>query len=297
MAGGSGDAGLREVVFSDFDSAALFGAAFGDEGGGADEPLEAGIFFQDNGAGAEYLAEHVAMESGGMGMNGLHELHAYGFLDAEGAAVDGAGDASAGADDEIAGAIGVAVESAKKGEVVAAYGGIAYGCIFADGDVSARLDAAVPDFIDVVIDQADIFAALRALAGLGFGDGVEGMAAAEAGDIAWWAAACEQALEQGFGGEGRFGEAQILSGSCFGRGSGVVGRFLDRALENASFAAGAGDTLAIADLVVVQADAALRRDHERRFRLSVTAFGACHLNAMALWLIGHAGAWVAWDSL
>ena len=141
--------------------------------GGADEAVELGAFFEGDGAGAGDLAADLAVDGGGGGGDGIEELDAGAFFDAEMAALDGADDFAVAADDEIAGAFDRAGEFAEDGEVVAAQGDAGDGAGFLDDHVAAGLDAAVPVFGDFVIQQADVAAAFRALAGLGFGDGGE----------------------------------------------------------------------------------------------------------------------------
>lgn len=187
------------------------------------------------------------------------------------------------------------MEAAQYCEVMTGYGGIAYGSIFTNRDVAAGLDAAVPSFVDIIVDEADVFAAFRALAGLGFRDGLECVLAAEARDFPRRVVAREQAEKEWFWWRLGLDQSEFRLW-CHG------GRSLEGSLGVATcdsgFAGGARHALAIAYLVVVEADAALGGNHKCRFRLAVSAFGACHLNAMALWLIGHGDdAWVLSDAL
>ena len=101
----------------------MFGTGFDDEGGGADEAVEVGAFFEGDGAGAGDLAADLAVDGGGGGGDGIEELDARAFFHAEVAAVDGADDFAVAADDEVAGAFDRAGEFAEHGEVVAAEGG------------------------------------------------------------------------------------------------------------------------------------------------------------------------------
>jgi hypothetical protein len=192
MAGGSRKSGWDGGGIDDFNRATLFRSALGHKRRGTYEALEAGFFFEYDRAGAEKLAEHVAMEHSRVGVDGLHEFDHRGFFHAEGAAADRAGDPTAGANHKITGAIDIAVESSKNCEVMAAHGRVADSGVFSNDDVAARLDTAVQNVIHIIVDEANVFAALRALAGLCFCDGMEGMGASEAKDIARGLAARQQ---------------------------------------------------------------------------------------------------------
>jgi hypothetical protein len=51
----------------DFEGAGVAGLVFGDEFGGADQAVELGTFFESDGACAEDLPAHVAVDAGGGG--------------------------------------------------------------------------------------------------------------------------------------------------------------------------------------------------------------------------------------
>ena len=68
------------------------------------------------------------------------------------------------ADDQVTGAFHRAGEFAKDGEIVALDGGSGKDSGFVNHHIAARLDAAVPIVGNVVVEQADVAAAFRALA-------------------------------------------------------------------------------------------------------------------------------------
>ena len=241
-------------------------AGLDDEGGGADEALKAGAFFEGDRAGAEDLAADVAVDAGRLGGDGVEELDAHSFFHAEVAAENAADNLTAAADDDLAGAFHRAGELADDGEVVALDVRAGDDSGFLDDDIATSLDAAVPRGGDVVVQQADVAAAFRALAGLGLADGGVGVAAVEAGDLARWLDRIEQPHQEragcrdggGLAEEGRFGHLWRWLGvriAILARGGEAGGRVFPH------------HAFSLTHLEIRPARPALRGDHECRFGL------------------------------
>lgn len=71
--------------------------------------------------------------------------------------------------------------------------------VFLNHDVTAGFDSAIPDFVDLVVQQADVATALRALARLCFTGGGVGVAAIETGNLARWSARVQETHQEGLG--------------------------------------------------------------------------------------------------
>ena len=145
--------------------------------------MELGAFFKNDGPGAGDIAEDLAVDEGGGGGDRAKKLDAGTFFDAEIPAEDFSDDFPVAADDQVARAFDRASEFAKHGEVVALEGDAGDDAGFLDHHVAAGLDAAVPVLGDVIVDEADVIAAFRALARLGFGDGGVSEVAVKARDV------------------------------------------------------------------------------------------------------------------
>ena len=135
--------------------------------------MEAGTFLQGDGAGAGYLATDLAVDGGGGCGDGIEEFDSCCFFHAEVPALHGADDFAMAADDEVARALDGAGEGSEHGEVVTAECGAGDGAGFLDDHVATGLDSAVPMLGDVIVQKADVAAALGALAGLGLGNSSE----------------------------------------------------------------------------------------------------------------------------
>ena len=166
-----------------FNGAGVFGAGFDDKRRGAHEALEAGAFFEGDGAAAGDLAADVAIDNGGGGGDGVEKFDAHALFDAEVAALDGADDFPMVADDDIPGAYDGGGQFAQDGEMVAAQRDSGDRTGFLDDHIATGLDPAVPWAGDVVIEQADVATTLRTLTGLRFGHRGERMTAIETGDF------------------------------------------------------------------------------------------------------------------
>ena len=138
-----------------------------------------------------------------------------------------------------------------------------------------------------VIQEADVAAALRALAGLGLGNRLVGMAAGETAYFARWFGRIEEPHQE---------RARRLDRRPSPQKRLAVNRLRRRFRLRIRILAGfckARDwsvpynSLALADLKVGTAGPALGRDDKCGFDLDVPAFGARHIDAMALGLIGH----------
>ena len=282
--------GLRAQLGDHFDGAGVFGAGFHDERGGADEALEVGALLKGDGAGAEDLAADVAVDEGAGGGDRIEELDAGAFLNAQVPAVHGTDDFAMAADDEVAGAFHGSGEFAEDGEVMAAEGDAGDDAGFLDHDVAAGLDAAVPMLVDLVVEQADVAAAFRALAGLCVPDGGVGIAATEAGDFPRWLGGVEKPHQEGLRClHDRAATEERRGLGRFGKRLGLRIGILTRDGEAGDWVL-ADDSLAVADLEIGAARPALRGNHECGLGLHFSAFRASYLDAMALGLIGHGSA-------
>ena len=268
-----------------FDGPGVFGTGFDDEGGGFDESVELGAFFEGDGTGAGNLAADVAIDGGGDGGDRVEEFDACAFFDTEIAAFDGADDFSVAADDKIPGAFDGAGEFTEDGEVMAAERGTYDYAGFLDRHIAAGLDQAVPVTSDIIIQQTNIAAAFRALAGLRLGDGGEGVTAIEATNITGRPERIDQALEERARWRIDRADAQQKRRPLGGEfGLGV--RILARGGKPRHWL-GTDNSPTLADLEIRPTGTALGGNHECGFDLLVPAFRACHLDAMALGLIGH----------
>lgn len=224
---------------------------------------------------------------GGLGGDGVEKFDACAFFDAEFAAADFTGDFAVAADGEVAGAFDGAGQLADDGEVMTLECDAGDAACFLDDDIAASLNASVPDFRDLVIKQADVAAAFRALAGLRFGDGFVAVAAVETGDVARWLDGIEQPHEKGS--RRRRGSASADVGLDFL--SGGAGLWLGIGVFARRGEAGDGTysdhAFAVADLEIRSTATALSGDHERGFGLDLATLGASHLDAMAVEVIGH----------
>lgn len=171
----------------------MLGSGLDDERSGADESLEAGALFKGDGSGAQKLAPDIAVDAGCFRSDRVDELDTGSFFDAQMAADHVTDDFAAAADDEFAGAFHGAGKLTDEGQVVALDVRTGDRTGFLDHDIAASLDATVPMGGDVVVQQADVAAALGTLTGLGLADGGEGVAALEASDLAGWPDRIEQA--------------------------------------------------------------------------------------------------------
>ena len=155
---------------------------------------------------------------------------------------------------------------------------------FLNDDVAAGLDPAVPGLVDFIIEEADITAAFRALAGLCLGDGGVRVAAREARDLARRLGGIQEAHQQRARGGGGRAALEGGLGSGWEKRLGVRvfaghGEACDRVAADHAFP--------FAHLEVCAAGPALRGDHECGFGLSIAALGALHLDAMAMVFIRH----------
>ena len=165
------------------------------------------------------------------------------------------------------------------------HSGAGDGTLFLDMHIAACFDAAVPRLVDLVIDETDIGAALRALAGLGFTDRFELVIATEALHLAWWFLRLQKALEE------RTGRRRCWSGSQQ-RFRGLLGWwqiqfpiFAD--LRKTGDWLIARKALAVHDAEIATTVSTLGGNYQCRFLLFVSTFRTSHLDAMAHGLIGH----------
>lgn len=188
-------------------------------GGDGDVAGEGGFFLKVKFAGAGEIAGDLAVDDGVLAVDGVRELDLGAFFDDEAFAAHLAHDFSVAADDEVSGAIDPAGKLAEHGEVVAADGNAGDGGLFLDGDVSARLDAAVPVIADVVVLEPDVGTAGWTEGGAGLGGCLVFAIAFEALDISGG----HLALEEAGVGSGFFDEFRGRGhGALASYGSGVV---------------------------------------------------------------------------
>ncbi len=109
--------GFRRL--DNFDRSAVLGSGFDDQGGGADESLELGLFFQNDGTGARKLAANIAVDVGAGRRDGIEKFDSRAAFDAQFAAFHFAEDFSVAADDEVAGAIDRPGKRSEHGQVMA----------------------------------------------------------------------------------------------------------------------------------------------------------------------------------
>ena len=202
-------------------------------------------------------------------------------------AMNDANDFPMGSDEEIPRAIDGSGQFPDDREMVAANRGTRDRAGFLDDHIAAGFDPAVPGLGDLVIQQANITTALRALAGLRFTNRGELMPAIETSDLPGWFHRVKQAHQEGPVRWSRRAETAHHRGfwrwRCgFGIGIGIVaGRGQTRHGKRSHH------TFAFAHLEVRPTSTALRGNHECGFGLQLPAFRACHFDAMALGLIGH----------
>ena len=263
----------------------MLGTGFDDEGGGADETMEAGAFPESDGTGTGDLATDLTFDSGGGGSDGIEEFDACALGDAEVAAMDDADDFSMSADEEITRAMDGTGQFTERREMVATQRGSSDRTGFLDHHIAAGLDPAIPWLGDLVIEQTDVAATLRTLAGLRFANRGEGMVAIEANDLPRGFHGVKQAHQKRPGGRGGWAETAYnrrLRRQWRGFRIGVVAGGCQTCHRQFSHHA-----FAVPHLKVRQTSTALCGNHECGFELLLSAFRACHLNAMALGLIGH----------
>lgn len=171
----------------------MFGAGFEDEIGGTDKAVKLGSFFKSDRTGAGNLAAHLAIDSGAGSGDGMQKLDARALLYTKLAAANRTADLATTANDQVSGAIDIRSECTEHGEVMTANSDAGNRASLADHHVTTRLDACVGMRGDLVVDEAGVAAALRALAGLGLGDGAELVAATEADDLTWRLGGAQQA--------------------------------------------------------------------------------------------------------
>ena len=158
--------------------------------------MQACPFLESDGAGARDLTADLAIDAGGVGIDGIEEFDARAFFHPQAIAENGADNLSVIADDEVAGALDGAGERAEDGEVVAAQGGAGDDAGFLNDHIATGFDAAVPASGDFVIYQTNVTTTFRALAGLGFGDGGECISAFETANRPRWFGGVDQSHEE-----------------------------------------------------------------------------------------------------
>lgn len=200
-------------------------------------------------------------------------------------ALNGADDFSVTADDEIPGAFDGTSEFAEHGEVVAAERDSCDHSGFLDDYVAASLDQAVPVTCDLIIQQTNIATAFRALTGLRLGDRGKRMTAIEATDVTGWPERIDQALEERTWWRFNRTDAQ-KKWRPLGRDL-RLGVLIFALSGEPCHGLSPCNAFAFPDLEIGTAGTALGGNHECGLDLLVPAFRACHLDAMALGLIGH----------
>ncbi len=246
-----------------------------------------GSFFQGDGTRAGNLPADVAIDESGGGIDRIEELDTRAFFHPEVPAGHLADDFAVAADDEVSAAFDGARQFAENGEVVALQRHAGDGSAFLNNDIAAGLDAAVPLFGDVVVDQADVAAALRALARLCLTDGGIGMAAGVSMDRAGRFDRIEKPHQKGLRRcydrtTPEHGLCRRGGGRGFRFGIGILARLgqsRDRAVSH--------HPLAFTDLEIRTTRPALGGNDQCRLRLNVPTFRARYFDAMALGLIGH----------
>ena len=160
---------------------------------------------------------------------------------------------------------------------------------FLDDHIATGFDAAVPVLINFVIQQTDVAAALRALAGLGRGDCAVGVTATKASDVTRWLDRVEEPHQERLRWRHNWSAAKHwLEPRSFSGGVGIRIRILARNRQ-ARHRTIPNHTLAGANLEIGTTRPALRGNHERGLGLGLPALRASYLDAMALGLIGHGG--------
>lgn len=229
-------------------------------------------FFESDGPGAGNLAADVPVDKGGDGGDGVEKLDPGTLFHPQVTAAHLANDFAVAADDQIPAAFDRAGQFTQHGEVVALQGDTRNRAGFTNDNVATGLDAAVPRLGNRVIDEADVTAALGALAGLGLEGAMVRMATIEAPDLALGPHRIEPAHQERALGWRRWFAIECEFGWlwCCGR----LGIALFSGLRNEDYGAIPNDALAIAHFEVGAAGAALSGDHQGRFCLFVPAFWA-----------------------
>lgn len=264
----------------------MFGTGHDNEFGTTQQTVELSAFFESDGAGTGNLAADLTIDHDAVGGDELEKFDTGAFFHAQFSAGERAGNPAVSADDNVARALDIGGKSAEHGEMVAAHGDATERSSFANDHIAARFNAGVGMLDDLVVGQADVAAAFRALARLGFRDGIEGLVAAETNDFARWFRGLKQAHPPRTRWWCAGAEALRnlrLDGLCR-RGLWLA---TEAGLGEPRDRNGASDAFAILDLEIASANAALSGNHQCWFRLQVSAFWASHLDAMALELIGH----------
>lgn len=221
--------------------------------------MEVGTLFEGDGTCAGDLAANLAVDVSGGGLDGIEKLDPCAFFNPQAAAEDGTADFAVAADDEISGAFDRTGELSDDSEMMATQRGNRDGSGFLDDHIATCLDASVPVGGDFVIRETDVATALRALAGLGLGDGGERVSAIETTHIARRLCGVEQAHQKRAG--WRNCRSRTKQGLRFCRFLNRVGIGVLAGFRQAGHGTRSHNALTVPDLEVRPACTALGRDH------------------------------------
>ena len=177
--------GWGGVRGNDFDRTEVIGAGLRHERSRADKSVKLRAFFESDRSRAVQLAAGGTVDAGGFRMDRAKKFHAGAFFHHQVAAANGEVDFRVCADDQVAGADHRAIDAAEEREIMAGETGGVEDAVFSNDHVAAGFDAAFPEAVDFVVEQAQVAAAFWALTGLGVARGGEMVSARETGELAW----------------------------------------------------------------------------------------------------------------